>query len=124
MAICALASARARGGALFPGHWDPKQFQTPSSEFFFAAATEVIPQDLSKLKGLDWMRTCTLLALYGIQVGKIDVIYQYLYIYHSLVSIDGLHDEKNWPKDIGIVEIELRRRLVSHSNVTGTMANL
>jgi hypothetical protein len=124
MAICALASARARDGALFPGRWDAKDFQTPSAESLFAAATEVMPQDLGKMKGLDWMRTCTLLALYGIQVGKIDVMHQYLGIYHSLVSIDGLHDEKNWPKDIGIVEIELRRRLVSHSNVTGTMANL
>jgi hypothetical protein len=28
--------------------------------------------------------------------------------------MDGLHDEANWPKDIGIVEIEERRRLVSY----------
>jgi len=113
MAICAIASARARDGALFPGRWDPQHFQTPSSESFFAAAKEVMPQDMSAMKGLDWMRTCALLALYGIQVGKIDVMHQYLGMYHSLVSMDGLHDEKNWPKNIGIVETELRRRLVS-----------
>lgn len=58
------------------------------------------------------MRTCALLALVGIQAGKIDVMHQYLGLYHSLVAIDGLHDEKNWPKEIGIVEIEERRRLV------------
>lgn len=59
------------------------------------------------------MCTCALLALYGIQVGKIDIMHQYLGLYHSLVSMDSLHDEKNWPKDIGFVETELRRRLVS-----------
>lgn len=113
MAICAIASARARDGALFPGRWDQERFKNPSSEAFFAAAKEVMQQDLSSMRGLDWMRTCALLALYGIQVGNIDVMHQYLGVYHSLVSMDKLHDEKNWPKNIGIVETELRRRLVS-----------
>lgn len=113
MAICALASARARDGALFPGRWEPGHFQDPPSESFFAAVKEIMPQDLSSMRGLDWMRTCALMALYGIQVGRIDIMHQYLGMYHSLVSMDSLHDEKNWPKDIGIVEIELRRRLVS-----------
>ena len=113
MAVCALSSARARDGALFPGRWDPEHFQTPSSESFFAVAKETLPQDLGAMKGLDWMRTCALLALYGIQVGKTPIMHQYLGMYHGLVSMDGLHDEKNWPKGIGIVEIELRRRLVS-----------
>jgi len=72
-----------------------------------------MPRDLIDMKGLDWMRTCALLAVYGIQVGRIDVMHQYLGLYSSLVSMDSLHDEKNWPKNIGIVEIELRRRLVS-----------
>ena len=61
------------------------------------------------------MRTCALLALFGIQVGKIEIMHQYLGLYHSLVAMDGLHDEKNWPKEIGIVEIEERRRLVRPS---------
>ena len=113
MSICALASARARDGALFPGRWDINRFQEPSSEIFFIAAREALPPDLSAMRGLDWMRTCVLLALYGIQVGKIDIMHQYLGVYHTLVSMDTLHDEKNWPKNIGIVETELRRRLVS-----------
>ncbi len=112
MSICALASARARDGALFPGRWAPDHFQTPSSESFFAAAKEVMPRELSEMKGLDWMRTCALLAVYGIQIGKLDIMHQYLGMYHTLVSMDSLHDEKNWPPGIGIVEIELRRRLV------------
>lgn len=112
MAICALSSTRARDGALFPGRWDAEHFKNPSSEAFFAAIRETIPQDLSAMRGLDWMRTCALMALYGIQVGKIEIMHQYLGLYHSLVSMDNLHDEKNWPKS-GVVETELRRRLVS-----------
>ncbi len=71
-----------------------------------------MPRELSEMKGLDWMRTCALLAVYGIQIGKLDIMHQYLGMYHTLVSMDSLHDEKNWPPGIGIVEIELRRRLV------------
>lgn len=112
MAVCAIASARARDGALFPGRWDLEHFKNPTSESFFAAAKETIPQDLSGMRGLDWMRTCALMALYGIQVGRIEIMHQYLGLYHSLVAMDSLHDEKNWPKS-GIVEVELRRRLVS-----------
>ncbi|KAH6716848.1 Zn(II)2Cys6 transcription factor [Leptodontidium sp. MPI-SDFR-AT-0119] len=111
MAICALASARVRDGALSPGRFNSELYHTPSSESFFAAATGVLPQELGATRGLDWMCTCALLALYGIQVGKIDIMHQYLGLYHSLVSMDSLHDEKNWPKDIGFVETELRRRL-------------
>lgn len=112
MALCALSSERVRDGALFPGRWEPEYFQTPPSELFFAAATDSIPRDLTAMQGLDWLRACGLLALYGIQVGKINIMHQYLGLYHSLVAIDRLHDEKNWPKGIGIVEIELRRRQV------------
>lgn len=112
MAVCALSSARVRDGALFPGRWDPEYFQNPLSEVFFAAAKESMPQDLSAMRGLDWLRACGLLALYGIQVGRIGVMHQYLALYRSLVDMDGLHDENNWPKGIGIVETELRRRQV------------
>lgn len=110
MAVCALSSERVRDGALFPGRWEPEYFQTPPPELFFAAAKDAIPQDLTAMQGLDWLRACGLLALYGIQAGKINIMHQYLGLYHSLVAMDGLHDEKNWPKGIGIVEIELRRR--------------
>ncbi|KAG4439487.1 hypothetical protein IFR05_005023 [Cadophora sp. M221] len=111
MAICALASARVRDGALAPGGFDSELYPTPSSESFFAAVQWVLPQELGAMRGLDWMCTCALLALYGIQVGKIDIMHQYLGMYHSLVSMDSLHDEKNWPKDTGYFETELRRRL-------------
>jgi hypothetical protein len=113
MAICALASARARDGALLPGQWAASHFRHPSSESFYAAARDVTPHlNLSAMEGIDWMRMCALLSLLGIQDGNINVMHQYLGLYHTLAAIDGLHDEKNWPKDIGIVEIEERRRLV------------
>ena len=75
------------------------------------------------MQGLDWLRTCGLLALYGIQAGKINIMHQYLGLYHSLVAMDGLHDEKNWPKGIGIVEIELRRRQVCLLTIILFIAN-
>lgn len=112
MTICAMASARARDGALFPGRWDPSHFQEPTSEAFFAVAKDCIPRDLGDARGLDYMRACALLALVGIQYGRIDVMHQYLGLYHSLVVLDGLHDETRWPPGLGIVEIEERRRLV------------
>jgi hypothetical protein len=95
MAICALASARARDGALLPGGWDIEHFESPPPGLFFAAAKDVIPTDLNDMHQLDWLRTCALLALYGIQVGRIEIMHQYLGLYHSLVAMDGLHDEKN-----------------------------
>lgn len=120
MAICALASARARDGALFPGQWDPSHFRHPSSESFYSAARDVTPHlNLSAMEGINWMRMCALLSLLGIQNGNISVMHQYLGLYHTLAAIDGLHDEKNWPKDIGIVEIEERRRLVNDILLSG-----
>lgn len=113
MAICALASARARDGALYPAKWNPCYLLEPAAEVFSSAAIAVLPSDWSKMKGLDWMRTCAVLALVGIQVGNIQMMHQYLGTYHTLVAMDGLHDEKNWPKDIDMVKVEERRRLVS-----------
>lgn len=117
MAICALASARARDGALYPDKWNSNYLREPSAESFFSAAIDVLPSDFTKMKGLDWLRTCAVLALVGIQIGNIQMMHQYLGIYHTLVAMDGLHDEKNWPKDTNMVHVEERRRLVSLFNV-------
>ncbi|PMD44836.1 hypothetical protein L207DRAFT_541235 [Hyaloscypha variabilis F] len=111
MAICALASARARDGALYPAKWNPDYLLEPAAEAFSSAAIAVLPSDWSKMKGLDWMRTCAVLALVGIQVGNIPMMHQYLGTYHTLVAMDGLHDEKNWPREIDMVQVEERRRL-------------
>lgn len=116
MSICALASARARDGALPPGRWDPAYFAQPAAEIFYAAAKDVMSLDLASSRGLDYMRACALMALFGVQLGKVDIMHQYLGLYHTLVALDGLHDEKNWPDDIDRIEREERRRLVRETS--------
>lgn len=112
MAICALASARARDGALYPSKWNPNYLREPASEVFSSVAVAVLPSDWTKMKGLDWMRTCAVLALVGIQIGDIQMMHHYLGRYHTLVAMDGFYDEKNWPRAINMVQMEMRRRLV------------
>lgn len=112
MVICALASARVRDGAAsssagLPGTRDW------SSEAFHAAALSAVPKDLSSARGIDYMRTFALLALFSIQSGRIDAMQLNMGIYHTLVSVERLYDESAWPEGIGLVEIEERRRLVS-----------
>jgi hypothetical protein len=121
MSICALALARVRDGALLPGHWEASYFQELSPEAFYELAVDILPRDLSSCRGLDYMRTAAMLALWGIQTGKTEIMHQYLGLYHSIVAFDGLHDEKNWPKGIGIVEVEERRRLVCYFPFIATL---
>ena len=113
MAACALASARARDGATISSRWSPTTLQEVSSETFYAAANSSIPVDIYTVRDFDAMRACALLAITSIQYGHIRMMHQHLGRYHALVAMDGLHDESNWPKDVGIVELEIRRRLVS-----------
>lgn len=115
MSVCALSSARARDGAVPLGKWDPVYFTQPTAEIFYAAAKNSIPSDLASSRSLNYMRSCALLALFGVQLGKVEIMHQYLGIYHALMAVDGLHDEKNWPDSIGIIEVEERRRLVGYS---------
>lgn len=95
MSICALASARARDCAIFSDNWDLETLKEPSSEIFYEAAKQTIPEDLSTARGLDSLRAYALLALTDIQHGQIRVMHQHLGLYHSLVAMDSLHDEAN-----------------------------
>lgn len=52
-------------------------------------------------------------ALYGTQTSNMEMMHQYMGLYQSVVSVDRLYDEKNWPLGLGMIEIETRRRLVS-----------
>lgn len=112
MGVCALASARARDGAVFSNHFDPDLLNEVDSETFFDAAKEQIPVNLVTARDHNCMRACALLAITSIQYGHIRLMHHHLGMYHALVAMDGLHDEANWPKDIGHVEREERRRLV------------
>ena len=112
MAVCALASARARDGSLFSGRWNLAQLRDPPSETFYDAARHSIPFNLVTSRDHNCMRACAILALTNIQCGQIRLFHQNLARYHAIVAMDGLHDEANWPKDLGLVELEERRRLV------------
>ncbi len=112
MSICALASARARDGALFTEKWDLESLREPSSVVFFEAARETIPKDSTTARSFNYMRACALLAITAIRYGQVRVMHQCIGLYHAFVAMDGLHDESNWAKQMGIVDREERRRLV------------
>jgi hypothetical protein len=112
MAVCSLVSGRARDGALYSNQWHREELMDPPSEAFFAAARDSIPRDLVAAKGINYMRACAILAIASIQNGQIKSMQKYSGLYHTLISMEGLHDEKLWPKDLGPIEIEERRRLV------------
>ncbi|KAL6232837.1 hypothetical protein BDW75DRAFT_11623 [Aspergillus navahoensis] len=111
MAMCALASARARDGALYSSRWSSRQLANPPSETFWMAAKESIPRDLATARGTEYMRACAILSIASIQHGQIQGMQQYLGMYHTLATMDGLQDEKFWPKDLDPVTIEIRRRI-------------
>lgn len=115
MAVCSLASARARDGALYSNRWRREDLIDPPSEAFFAAARDSIPRDLVAVKGIHYMRACAILAIASIQNGQIKNMQKYSGLYHTLTSMDGLYDEKLWPKDLSPIETEERRRLVRNT---------
>ena len=114
MAVCALASARIRDGALFSNPQRLANLQSPSSEDFGTAAKGALPDDLGAVQEFDYLRAYALLAILSIQHSQHRAMQQYLGIYHVLVCINYFHDEAHWPRDIGFTEAEERRRLVSY----------
>lgn len=112
MAVCALVSGRARDGALFTNRWHRDELAEPPSEAFYAAAKDSIPRDLAVARGINYMRACAILAIASIQNGQIKNMQKYSGMYHTLTSMEGLHDEKLWPKNLSAIETEERRRLV------------
>lgn len=116
MAVCSLVSGRARDGALYSSRWRREELLEPPSEAFYAAAKDALPRDLAAARGMNYMRACAILAIASIQNGQIKNMQKYSGMYHTLTHMEGLHDEKLWPKDIGPIEIEERRRLVRTSS--------
>lgn len=112
MAVCSLVSGRARDGALYSTRWRREELLEPPSEAFYAAAKDSLPRDLAAARGMNYMRACAILAIASIQNGQIKNMQKYSGMYHTLTTMEGLHDEKLWPKDIGPIETEERRRLV------------
>jgi hypothetical protein len=111
MAMCALASARIRDGAL-PSRM-PEAVRNPeaSSEVFFAAARSVFTSDLDKLRGFDYIKACALLSLTSIQYGQSLDVQQYSGISSTLISMQRFYDEKYWPSGLEESEKETYRRV-------------
>ncbi|CAK3799631.1 unnamed protein product [Lecanosticta acicola] len=110
MAACALASARARDGAISTRRGLDESIEQ-ASETFFSAAQDVIYKDLGKTMGLGYVRACALLALTSIQYGQKQSMHQFMGHYHTLSAMQHLHDEDQWPAEIPVEEREERRRL-------------
>ncbi|KAF2482179.1 hypothetical protein BDY17DRAFT_179213 [Neohortaea acidophila] len=110
-AMCALSSARARDGALLHCAWDLDELRAPTSEHFFEAAMDAIPEDVVSNQSLDYMRACVLLSITAIQYGTPSLMSYHLSRYHTYVAVGALHDEMNWPPGLSVIETEERRRL-------------
>ncbi|KAL6245479.1 hypothetical protein RBB50_007478 [Rhinocladiella similis] len=113
MAVCALVSARVRDQAIFNPSWDIRELSETPSETFYDAAVRYSAgcEDSREVHPFNTLRCFALLALTAIQYGKIREMQLFLGKYHTFAAMDGFHDESNWPKDIGIIETEERRRL-------------
>jgi hypothetical protein len=111
MAACALASARARDGAVFDDGKLPKYGLERQSEIFYSGAACAILKDFNKAQGLGYLRACGLLAVTAIQYGQIASMHQYLGHFCTLSAMQQFHDEAQWPQNITMVEREESRRL-------------
>lgn len=113
MAVCALVSARVRDGAVFNPRWNLNSLQQVEPEVYYKEAIRQVSGETSKfdLHDLNALRTHAVLALAAIQEGNIRDMHRHLGRYHTIVATEGLHDESNWPRDIGLVETQERRRL-------------
>ena len=112
MAVCALVSSRIRDGSVTNPRWNLDSLRDPPPDVFYGEAKRQLI-DISSASSLDVLRAHAVLAIAAIQNNKVRDMHQHLGTYHTLVAMDALHDESNWPAGIGVIEKEERRRLVS-----------
>jgi hypothetical protein len=110
MAVCALVSARVRDGAVFNPRWNISSLRETAPEVFYTEAVRQVGGENLKCE-FNILRAHAVLALAAIQDGKVRDMHRHLGRYHTVVATEGLHDESNWPNDIGLVETQERRRL-------------
>jgi hypothetical protein len=111
MAVCALCSARVSDNALAEPSQTAQDLTGVPSKRFYQSSVDALPKTDTPDQNLNIMRAYALLALTAIQYGNSRDMQGYLGKYHAMVAMDGLHDETNWPSDIGFIELEERRRL-------------
>lgn len=114
MAVCALVGGRVRDGSVTNPRWDLRAIQEVSPDTFYSEAERHLVHGYNEEcdTSLNTIRAHAILAIASIQNGKIRDMQRHLGTYHTLVAMEGLHDEANWPRDIGNIEREERRRLV------------
>ncbi|KAI9155591.1 Quinic acid utilization activator [Paramyrothecium foliicola] len=112
MAVCALVRSRVRDGSVTNPHWDLQSLQEVSPDAFYRAAeAQLRDSDAQQTSNLNILRAHAILAITSIQNGRVRDMQRHMGTYHTLVAIEGLHDESNWPSEMGIIEREERRRL-------------
>lgn len=113
MAVCALVSGRVRDGSVMNPRWDVQALQRETlPDTFYAEAKRQLLDDGCESSDFNILRGHAIMAITAIQNGKIREMHHHIGIYHTLMDMDGLHDEVNWPSGIGIIEREERRRMV------------
>lgn len=114
MALCALVSGRIRDGSVTNPKWDLESLHKIQPELFYDEAKKQL-LELATESNIHILRAHAILAIAAIQNGKTRDMHHHLGLYHTLVAMDGLHNEANWPRNIDVVEREERRRLVRHA---------
>lgn len=109
--ICSLVSSRVCDGAVCNPEWDLSPIRAISPHDFYMQAKAQLGR-LEADTDIDILRAHAMLAMASIQNGKIKDMHLHLGTYHNLIAMDTLHDESNWPKGIGNIEREERRRLM------------
>lgn len=116
MAVCALVGGRVRDGSVMNPRWDVQALQRETlPDTFYAEARRQLLEFSVESSDFNILRAHAIVAIAAIQNGKVRDMHYHLGIYHTLMAMDGLHDEANWPSGIGIIEREERRRMVSVS---------
>jgi hypothetical protein len=115
MAVCSLVSSRVRDGAVSNPEWDVSALLGISPDMFYGQAKAQL-RNLEGNTDINTLRAHAVLAIASIQNGRTKDMHLHLGTYHTLVAVDALHDESNWPKDMGNIEREERRRLVSYNH--------
>ena len=112
ISLSALTIARIRDFASYSEAWEESEIKAlPATEDLVNAAQTMVPKDPQSSENFDYLRCSALLALTGLQIGKVKNFHFWFGIYHMLSRLDNLQSEASWPIGISRVEVEERRRL-------------
>ncbi|KAL6806705.1 hypothetical protein GGI42DRAFT_341895 [Trichoderma sp. SZMC 28013] len=94
MAVCALVGGRVRDGSVMNPRWDVQALQRETlPDTFYAEAKRQLLDNGLENSDFNILRGHAIMAITAIQNGKIRDMHHHLGIYHTLMAMDGLHDE-------------------------------